>query len=41
MKIFVGDKRAFLSEATSDDPDELIFIVKDSDLLNHVTKAGS
>ena len=40
MKIFGGDKRAFLSEATSDDPDELIFIVKDSDLLNHVTKAG-
>jgi hypothetical protein len=40
MKIFVGDKRALLTEATSDDPDELIFIVKDNDLLNYVTKAG-
>ncbi len=40
MKIFVGDKRALLAETTSDDPDELIFIVKDNDLLNYVTKAG-
>ncbi len=40
VKIFVGDKRDLLGEATSDNPDELIFTVKDKDLLNYITKAG-
>lgn len=40
IKIFVGEKRQFLAETTSNNPDELVFIVKDKDLLKYATKEG-